>query len=557
MKKVYEAFGKEKEDIINIRNELNAFDKEKANNISVKDLVMITRVNNIPNNNEISSIWTINAIKESQNSENEILIFEPLINHLENELEKNGLIDINFYSKIKLSSKAIFLFPVSKYIKIANNLEGRRKLRNKQIRLYEGTEKLALKMLMQDNGYIFLNLDKNRYEIDEKNHPDIVPFTKKITQIIDETNKKIMKNSFKNENQIKLQNNFENKTKSIIKSNLENNEQAQIQNNKTTIKTHNEFENKAQFKDRIIENKDEIKNQSNFKIITGLTEKKEGEISLENSLFASTDIGKKRENQEDAVLLIKDKKNPNFKMMVVADGMGGEQKGEIASDIIVTNLKNWFESLTESQKCKYFYSTEKAKENLSKEIMSKIQNNVEKGTNYQGGSTLVCALIGKYNTMILNIGDSRAYIAKNNKLFQVSREDTVANIHLEKGIIPTKEASRFDEESNILLQGIGMNPKNLIPLYSKVVKNEDYDLLLLFTDGITDCLSDDNIVAICRNTDRKKLAKKIVEKAIRHDSIIPEKYEEYPGLTTYIPGGKDNATVAIFSNKKEKDDIEK
>lgn len=68
---------------------------------------------------------------------------------------------------------------------------------------------------------------------------------------------------------------------------------------------------------------------------------------------------------------------------------------------------------------------------------------------------------------------------------------------------------------------------------------------MLFSDGVTDCLSDDQLFAITRNTDRTKLAESIVKSALRNVSIRPEgldpeKYREA------IYGGKDNTTAAVF-----------
>ena len=168
----------------------------------------------------------------------------------------------------------------------------------------------------------------------------------------------------------------------------------------------------------------------------------------------------------------------------------------------------------------------------------------------QGGSTLVCAIIGRNDTLIANVGDSRAYIAKNGKLMQLSREDTVTQKYFKSGKLPDKEASRFDQKSNILVQSIGMNRNDMEEPHTCIIRNNDYDLLLLFSDGVTDCLSDDDIVAVCKKSNRSELAKKIVEKAIRHDSIVPEEYINYTELNTYIPGGKDNTTAAIYVPKK-------
>ena len=570
MKKVYEANGEEKEEIIDINNDYNAFDKARIGDVSIKDLVLITRVQNLSNDNKIESKFSINAIESSQNSENEILIFEPLKNQLRSGLQEISSNNTVFKAGITLSNEAIFLFPREKYVKLASKLEERKKLKNLKIRLYEGKEELAVKMLMQDNGYIFLKLDKNGYEIDKKNHPDIIAFTKKVLKIEAELNRKISKEQTQNDANLNVSS-----EKNNLKSNIQNLEIDENNNIINIVKlgkinenqcTENQYEKTEKYDTEEVKEEEKIdeskistenENQSkeqNFQMITGLTKEKEGEINLGENFQASTDIGKRRKNQEDAVLLIKDSQNPHFKMMVVADGMGGEEKGEVASNTIVFELKNWFEKLSEEKKKSYFDSISNIEKDLLNEIEQKVQPLVESATWQLGGSTLVCAIIGKEETLIANVGDSRAYIVNGKELTQISREDTVAEEHLEKGIVPTKEAARFDEESNILLQSIGMNRNQLKCPHTKIIKNTDYDLLLLLTDGVTDCLSDDDILAICKTTDRAKLAQKIVEKAIRHDSIIPEKYEEYNGLHQYIPGGKDNTTAGVYLQTQKEEE---
>lgn len=511
MKKIYEANGIEKEEILDVDNELKAFDKARINDVGIEDLLMITRVKEFPINNMIDSIWSINGINSSKDSENDIIVLDPFCEHLNDNISNLEINNTNFNSPIKLSSKAIILMPYEKYLDICKNLKTEGLIDNFPIRLYEGNEKLAIKMIMRDKNFIYLKLNKNKYEIDVENHPDIIAFTNKISEIIEKINEQIKSNKFE-----KLQ--IRRKPRHIISS----------KNINKSVKESSSY----------------------FKMITGLTEEVEGDISLDEEFSASTDIGKCRDNQEDGVLLIRDKEIPNFKMMVVADGMGGQIGGEIASNVIIQKLKNWFEELSIDKKKYYYNSIENIKTDLINEIELKIQPSVEYETWKQGGSTLVCAIIGKNDTIIANVGDSRAYIAKNGKLIQLSREDTVAQKHLENGIIPTKEASRFDQESNILLQSIGMNRRNLKHPHTQIIKNDDYDLLLLFTDGVTDCLSDDDIITVCKKTDKSELAKKIVEKAIRHDSIEPEEYSDYANLNLYIPGGKDNATVAIYAPKK-------
>ena len=176
---------------------------------------------------------------------------------------------------------------------------------------------------------------------------------------------------------------------------------------------------------------------------------------------------------------------------------------------------------------------------------------MENKTGLMGGTTIVCAIVGKNETIIANIGDSRAYIIKDGKLKQVSREDTAAEENFQKGKTPSKEVSRFDQESNRLVQCIGMQRKFLKYPHCEIINNKEYDVILLFSDGVTDCLSDDDIAVVCRNSNRREVAKEIVKKALRHDSIAPEEYEEYDNLNLYIPGGKDNATAVVYVPEEE------
>lgn len=511
MKKVYEAFGKDKEDILDANNDIKAFDKARAKDVGIRDLLMITRTRNVPEKGIVNGIWSINGIAPSKNADEDILIFDPLFQHLTDGISTVGRNNTSFETPIKLSEKAVILIPLKKYIKLGAYQETRRTLKGLPIRLYEGKEDLAIKMVMLDAGFVVLAQDQEGYVIDEENHPDRVAFTRIVESGLEKINEQVVEGE-------------------LVKPFIARKKEIKLKPKGESID----------------------KQLGNYRMITGLTYDVEGDISIDDELMASTDIGKKRGNQEDAVLLIRDRQNPDFKMMVVADGMGGHSSGEVASDIIVNRLKSWFESLPRYKKACFETSVEGLKDDLIDEIELKIQPAVSAETWEQGGSTLVCALIGKNDTLIANVGDSRAYIAKKGKIIQLSREDTIAQKHLEQGIVPTKEAARFDHESNILMQSIGMDRRKLIHPHTQVINNSDYDLLLLFTDGVTDCLSDEDIVAVCKTSDKKELASKIVEKAIRHDSVIPDEYVDNVELSQYIPGGKDNATAAVYAPKKVK-----
>lgn len=512
MKKIYEAKGEEKREIIEIDNECRAHDRLcfYKNLIGAADLIMVGKIKEFPFNSNVNIHWSLNGLIKDKNDSEELIIIEPLEEQMNNgKLVNISEVDTYFNDSIELSDKAIILMSTQKYNELCRNPKYKDIIENMNVRLYEGEEELAVKMFFSDKDYIYLDITKDGYSLDEEKYSDTIPYLKKLL----EEQKKLAE-------EIKR-----NKKQNII------------------------FKRKIK---RAKSNKYNLQNDR-YRMITGLTNKVEGDIELDDECYASTDIGKRRQNQEDALLLIKDKEIPDFKMLVVADGMGGWQSGEIASDAIVNKLKEWFENL-DVEKKKYYYSDVRAlKYILQEKIEKDIQAEVESKTWKTGGSTLVCAIIGKNNTLISNIGDSRAYVIKDGRLKQISIEDTVAQKNLEEGKTPNKEALRFDRQSNKLLQCLGMSRRELIHPHFEILNNNEYDMLLLFSDGVTDCLSDNDITVVCKNSNREEVTKKLVEKAIRNDSIEPEEFSYYNHLTSYIPGGKDNATAVAYVPKKDKE----
>ena len=254
-------------------------------------------------------------------------------------------------------------------------------------------------------------------------------------------------------------------------------------------------------------------------MITGLTPKVEGDIELDGTCYASTSIGKVRENQEDAVILVKDEQLPEFKMLVVADGMGGTESGELASSKLVNGLKYWFENLNETERNCYFTGISGLEDSFNKQI-NEINDMINISLLSRGGTTFTCAIIGKEDTLIANVGDSRAYIVKDGKLEQVSEEDSVSYEAFKRGEIPTKDAIRFHSRSNEITQCVGCwgSPD----VHFNTLNNKDYDMILLFSDGVTDCLSEEEIAIICRETDKREIYKKLVGKALETTSLAPE-----------------------------------
>lgn len=288
------------------------------------------------------------------------------------------------------------------------------------------------------------------------------------------------------------------------------------------------------------------------------------EYNLGDEMMAVTDIGQARKNQEDSVLILYHPKNPKYKLMVVADGMGGRYGGELASQEIVKQMIPWFESLSTG----YMAAVN---ENVLRMVWANKLQQINEDINRKyvnAGSTFVGAIVCDEKTVIASVGDSRGYIlGKDNNLYQMTDDDNMAYMQWKtnwdryenslKGRMrradirkkdQQKDNLRFHRQSNIITGCLGAGEQD-INVHFASIDNSKYRTLMLFSDGVTDCLSDNQILAITTKTDPKLLAKKIVDTALVTESDRPDLAGKM-GFGTHISAGKDNATAVVYNGEE-------
>lgn len=272
--------------------------------------------------------------------------------------------------------------------------------------------------------------------------------------------------------------------------------------------------------------------------------KREKEYQTSDDVLDSlSDVGLSRGNNEDSVITVIHPSNPNLKLLAVADGVGGKECGEIASNFAVTTLENWFLTISENHINNSAY--------ISRSLLQMIKfiNNylyIVKSYRTGCGTTLTCAIINEKDTIIANVGDSRAYIVKDEEMEQVTRDDSLVWYYYELGEI-SKDEIRFHRNSRLITKSIGPD-FNIDPDIIRI-SNKSYDGIFLFTDGVTDCLSDSKIAKIVTNCKKNNLAKEIIKEAIYGKPVkrAPK------GKEFYIPkNGKDNASVALYLKTDQK-----
>lgn len=239
-----------------------------------------------------------------------------------------------------------------------------------------------------------------------------------------------------------------------------------------------------------------------------------------------TDSGKVRSHNEDSVTILKNASNEY--LLVVADGMGGHRKGEVASSIAVSKLgKRFNDTPSIGTKLDAVNWLNDNINEINKEILEYGDSNVDsKGL----GTTVVVALLTKNYLIFGNIGDSSGYVIKNNKLHKVTKAHTLVNLLVEAGNI-TEEEALTHPKKNILMKALGVSEKCELDIFDVDIESE---AILLCSDGLTNMLSDEQIEKVL--LDEELEVEEKVEKLIKKSNAR---------------GGNDNISVAYLSRNGE------
>jgi protein phosphatase len=202
----------------------------------------------------------------------------------------------------------------------------------------------------------------------------------------------------------------------------------------------------------------------------------------------TTDQGAVRPNNEDAIRYGANKKL-GILWMLIADGMGGHKAGEVASEMLVSHIQNKVKKLSiePQQGWNDWVKTQLMDANL--EIYNAAQDNID----YEGmGTTGVLAIISNSQCYIGWIGDSRAYLLRDQTLTQQTTDHSMIQYLLDKGAITSDDAAKSNTK-HLLSRAIGVKEKVVVDV--KSLEIYPGDILMLSTDGVHDYLSQEVIEA--------------------------------------------------------------
>lgn len=238
-----------------------------------------------------------------------------------------------------------------------------------------------------------------------------------------------------------------------------------------------------------------------------------------------SDKGRVREINEDCYNIIAG--YPEIPVsFIVADGMGGHNSGEVASQMAVNLISNYIMKNPER------FADEQEITSAMQEAVSQVNTRIhrvstEHPDNQGMGTTLVLAVACNKKLFISNIGDSRVYLVRDGEVVQITTDHSYIEELLKNGSI-TREEAQTHPKRNLITRALGCYEEVDIDTYTCNIK--DNDIYLICTDGLSNLVMDEELKDIVARVDEPELAcNELVELANSR-------------------GGEDNITVIVFKN---------
>jgi serine/threonine protein phosphatase PrpC len=192
-----------------------------------------------------------------------------------------------------------------------------------------------------------------------------------------------------------------------------------------------------------------------------------------------TDVGVIRSGNEDSYLMV-----PDRGIFVVADGMGGHAAGEVASEMAVTFVARELDSLrglTDKQVAERMQAAIKTANGAI------FQRTLTEHDKRGMGTTVTALALFESRFLIGQVGDSRAYLLRDNRLNQLTKDHSYVQEQVDAGYL-TPEQARTHPYSNVITRCVGANSDVVPDMYGGTVRPKD--LFLLASDGLTGMLED-------------------------------------------------------------------
>jgi protein phosphatase len=281
-------------------------------------------------------------------------------------------------------------------------------------------------------------------------------------------------------------------------------------------------------------------------------------------VFGKTDVGLVREHNEDCFLITDatlDRREaepkealdiavgPKGALMLVCDGMGGAAAGEVASQMAVESISSALASSEPLPRDAFARRLRRAIEDANDRIYAQSRDNQS-----ERGMGTTCTAVALVDDVLVlgQIGDSRCYVLRGDRLAQVTKDQSLAWQLIEAGAMTAEEAKAF-EHANIILQALGVQERVDVALSQVPLRKGD--VVLVSSDGLHGPVSDEEILQVLKEEpDVKRACDRLVSRALERegpdnitvvvaqfDGDLPEPAaDELVQFVAYDPGADPN-----------------
>lgn len=226
-----------------------------------------------------------------------------------------------------------------------------------------------------------------------------------------------------------------------------------------------------------------------------------------------TSTGRRRRINEDAYLALHD-----IGLWLIADGMGGHARGDVASHIVVES----FSGLDKPYSMEAF--AQQVRDRLQQANRRIREEVLKAGSDQVMGSTVVAFLVFKREWRCLWAGDSRAYLMRNGQLTQITQDHSIAQEMVERGQLQPEQAE-LHPLANRITRAVGTQHELLLDEYRSFLR--DGDAFLLCSDGLNKEVNEQELATILESFDCEEASRELVDLSLER-------------------GARDNVTVAVI-----------
>ena len=249
--------------------------------------------------------------------------------------------------------------------------------------------------------------------------------------------------------------------------------------------------------------------------------------------YGSSDIGKKRQRNEDSHVV-----NRDVHLYMVADGMGGHNAGDVASATAVKTVEGFMVRSHQERELTWPFGIDPKMSFDANRLRTaiklanhKIWQLADSHQEYTGmGTTVVAAVVSEDVASVVSVGDSRAYLWRENEVKLLTRDDVWLNETWVRRAFTEEQLQRIPLK-NVLSKAIGSKEDLEFPIQE--VQLADGDLILLCSDGLHGLVESEEMA-----------------------QVLKKKEGDLPGICEALTrlaneaGGKDNITCVVIKYKK-------